>query len=93
MTRHLSHHVSKSFAGSDLWRCFRKKVYINKNNFHYISPICPEATRGQICTKFGTAVDVANVIIYDKFFRNRLRGVDSVKGQNLPFSIDKASRH
>jgi len=29
---------------------------INKNNFCYISPICPECPNGRICTKFGLGV-------------------------------------
>jgi len=41
-----------------------------------------------MCTKFGTAVGVADVITCDKFFSNRLRGVDSVGGRKLPFPID-----
>jgi len=36
-----------------------------------------------ICTKFGTAVGVADVITCDKFFGDRLRSVDSVGGRNL----------
>ena len=56
----------------------------------YISPIRPEAARGRMCTKFGTAV--ANIITCGKFFGDRLRGVHSVGGRKLPFPIDKASR-
>jgi len=37
-----------------------------------------------MCTKFGTAVGVADVITRDKFFGDRLRGVDSVVGRKLP---------
>jgi len=33
-----------------------------------------------MCTKFGTAVGVADVITSDNFFRDQLRGVDSVGG-------------
>ena len=58
----------------------------------YISPICPEAPRRRICTKFGTAVGVADVITTYKFFGDRSRGVDSVGGRKLPSPIDKASR-
>ena len=49
----------------------------------------PEAPRGRICTQFGTAVGVADVIICDKFFGDRLRGVDSVGGENCPFPLTK----
>jgi len=45
-----------------------------------------------ICTKIGTAVEVADVITYDKIFGDRIRGVDSVESQNLPFLTYKASR-
>jgi len=48
-----------------------------KKKFRYISPICTEAPRGRICTKFGTAVGVADVITSSKFFGDRSRGVDS----------------
>ena len=53
--------------------------------------MCPEAPRGRICTKFGTAVGVADVITCDKFFGDRFRGVNSAGGRKLPFPIDKAS--
>ena len=53
--------------------------------------MCPEAPHGWICTLFGTAVGVADVITCDKYFGDRLRGVDSVGGRKLPFPIDKAS--
>ena len=41
---------------------------INKKKFRYISPICPEAPHGRICTKFGRAVGVADVIICNNFW-------------------------
>jgi len=54
--------VAFAFATS----CWWIKVYIlNKEinkNVGYVSPICPEAPRAQMCTKFGTAVWVADVI-------------------------------
>jgi len=40
--------------------------------FAYISPIRPEAPRGRMCTKFGTAIGVADIITYDKFLGDRL---------------------
>jgi len=50
----------------------------------YISPICPETPHGRIFTKFCTAVEVVDVhvITRDKYFSDRLRGVDSV-GSNI----------
>ena len=49
---------------------------------------------GRICTKFGKAIGVADVITCDKFLADRLRGVDYVGGggRKLPFPIDKPSR-
>jgi len=40
-----------------------KKVYKNKNNFHYVSPICTEAFHEWTGTKFGIAVGVADIIM------------------------------
>ena len=51
--------------------------------------MCPEAPRGRICTLFGTAVGVADVITCDKYFGDRLRGVDSVGVENCPFPLTK----
>jgi len=45
-----------------------------------MSRICPEASRGRICIKFGFGVVVADVITCDKFFGNRSRGVQFVWG-------------
>jgi len=53
--RRLSHRPSTSGDGSDLWSCLKKGIYKGKNNFRYISPICLDAPRGRICTKFSTA--------------------------------------
>ena len=43
------------------------KMGINRNNLVYISPMCPEALRGRICTQFGTAQllgsPVTNVLV------------------------------
>ena len=57
-----------------------------------ISPIRPEAPRGRMCTKFGTAVGVADVITCDNFFGDRLRGVYSVGGWKFPSPIDYTGR-
>jgi len=78
------------------WRvwpvCEFPKRGINKNNYGYISTMYPEAPRGRMCTWFGTAIGVADIITCDRSFGDRLRGVDSVWGLKLPFPIDKASR-
>jgi len=41
-----------------------------------------------LCTKFGTAVGVTDIITCDKFFGDWLKGVDYVGGRKLPFLID-----
>ena len=51
--------------------------------------MCPNAPRGRMCTEFGTAVGVADLITCDKLFGDQLRGIDSVGGRKLPFPIDK----
>jgi len=38
----------------------------------YISPVRPESSLRRMCTKFGTAVGVADIINGDKFFGDRL---------------------
>ena len=45
-----------------------------------------------MCTKFGTGVEVSDVINCDKCSGDRLRGVDSAGGRKLLFLIDKTSR-
>ena len=45
-----------------------------------------------MCTQFGIAVGVADVITCDKLVGDRLRHFESVVGRKLPFPIDKASR-
>jgi len=46
-----------------------------------------------ICTKFCTLGRLSDVITCFKFCVDRLRGFGSVRGRNLPFSIDLAGRH
>ena len=50
-----------------------------RNNFYYISPICPEASSGWICTKYGLRGPLADIIQCDKFFVDRFRGFDFVR--------------
>jgi len=68
----------------------RKKVQINKNNnnFCYISPVCPKASSGLICTKFGIRVPVADIINCAKFFVDRLRGIDFVWVEVCLFELE-----
>ena len=67
-----------------------KNVYINKKSQKcYISPICAEAPRERICTKFGIGRSLPDIITCANFYiKNRFRGFDSLGGRNLPFSID-----
>ena len=57
--------------------CLRKKG-INKNNFCYISPICPEDLSGWICTKFSIGSPLADVINCAEFFFDWFMGIDFV---------------
>jgi len=41
---------------------------------------------------FGAGIGVANTITRGKVFGDMWRAVDSVRGQNVPFPINKASR-
>ena len=51
--------------------------------------MCPEAPCGLICTSFGTAVGIADVITCDNFFDDRLR-VSILWGvENCPFPLTK----
>jgi len=59
----------------------------NKKERPYISRILPGAPLGPICTNFGLRVRLVDVINYAKFYRNRLRGSDSMSGQNLTIPI------
>jgi len=54
-----------------------------------ISPIYPEAPRGRICTKFGTAVGAADIITSTNLFGDRSRGVDSVGVENCHLPLTK----
>jgi len=53
----------------------------------YISRISPGAPVRPIGTNFGLRVRVVDVINCAKLYRNRLRGLDSMSGQNLTISI------
>ena len=55
-------------------------------------PLCPEAPRGWICTKFSLWGPLADVINCAEFCCSRLMGFDSVRGQNSPSPIDLAGR-
>jgi len=59
--------------------CLKRGIN-KKHNINNISPIFPEAPYGQISSKFCAAVEVVDEITCDRFFRDRLRYVDSVGG-------------
>jgi len=53
--------------------------------FAYISPICREATLGQIYIKFCMRGHLADIINRAKFYLNQIRGFDSVGVEFLAF--------
>ena len=59
----------------------------NKKERPYISRISPGAPLKPIGTNFGLRVRLVDVINYAKFYRNRLRGLDSISGQSLTIPI------
>jgi len=59
----------------------------NKKERPYISRISPGAPLRPIGTNFGLRVRLVDVINCAKFYRNRLRGFDSVRGRSLTFPI------
>ena len=66
-------------------------AYVANKRLH-ISPICPEAHSGWICTKFGLVSSLADIINCAEFCCSRLRGFDSVGGQNSPSRVNLAVR-
>ena len=62
----------------------KKKI---KKERPYISRILPGAPLRPIGTNFGLRVRLVDVINCAKFYRNRLRGLDSMSGQSLTISI------
>ena len=65
----------------------------NKKERPYISRISPGAPLWPIGTNFGLRVCLVDVINCAKFYRNRLRSLDSVRGRSLPISIGLRCRH
>jgi len=55
---------------------------------HYISRICPDAALRSIGTYFGLSVRLVDVINCAKFYRNRLRSLDSVRVEFWRFPLD-----
>jgi len=76
--------------------CFSRRVREknkNKKERPYISRISPGAPLGPICTNFWLRVRLEDIINCAKFYRNRLRGLDSMSGQNLTIPIGLRYRH
>jgi len=69
-------------------RRVREKINQNKKNIRpYIWRICPDAPLGSISANFGLRVRLVDIINSAKFYRNRLRGFDSVRGRIWPFPL------
>ena len=60
---------------------------IKKSKVLYFTYL-PRSPRGPICTKFGIGCRLPDIITCAKFFVDRFKGFDFVRGQNLPLSID-----
>jgi len=78
----------KSIHGSVTCRLIKEKKVINKNNFCYISPICPEAPNEWICTKFGIGGPLTDIINCANFFVDWFRGIDFVGVEICPIGIE-----
>ena len=59
----------------------------NKKERPYISRMSPGATLRPIGTDFWLRVRLVDIINCAKFYRNRLRGLDSMSGQSLTIPI------
>ena len=60
----------------------------NKKERPYISRISPGAPLRPIGTNFGLRVRLVDIINCAKFYRNQLRGLDSVGIEVWPFPLD-----
>ena len=65
----------------------------NKKTSCYISRIRPDVTLRPIGTILGLLVRLMDVINCAQFYRNRLRGLDYVRGHNLTFPIGLRCHH
>jgi len=79
----------KTYAGDSIIP--RESFRGDKKFFVIFHPFAHKPPHRRICTKFGAAVEAADVITCTKFFGDRSRGVYSVGGRKLPSPIDKAS--
>jgi len=61
-----------------------------KSRKRYISPICGEAPRKRIFTKFCASGNILDIIICANFGVEKLRGLGNTRGQILEFFIEMA---
>jgi len=64
-----------------------EKINQNKKDKVYISRICPDAPLRSIGTNFGLRVRLVDIINCAEFYRNRLRGFDSMRRRSLTIPI------
>jgi len=69
-----------------------EEIKIKTKQRPYISRISPGAPLRPIDTSFGLRVRLVDVINCAKFYRNRLRGLDSVRGRSLTIPIGMRCR-
>jgi len=78
-----------------MWAILRQNVgHFNRRvrgkklkNWCYISRTWPDVPLHPICTNFGLRVRLVDIINCAKLYRNRLRGLDSLRGQILTIPI------
>jgi len=73
-------------------RRVRGKIKQNKKDKAYISRISPDAPLRPIGTNYGLRIRLVDVMNCAEFYRNRLRGFDSVRGQILTIPIGMRCR-
>jgi len=88
IARNLSHGRQNPPTGNFSMRVREKvKNKIKIKDRPYISRIWPGAPLPPICTNFGLRVRLVDIIDCAKFYRNRLKGLDSVRGRSLTIPI------
>jgi len=75
------------YTGHFSRRVLGKNKNKNKKERPYISSISPGASLRPIGTNFGLRVRLVDIMNCVKFYRNGLRGVDSVRGRSLTIPI------
>jgi len=85
-TRVLSH-IAREIPCTGYFSIRVREKNKNKKERPYISRISPGAPLRPIGTNFGLRVRLVDVINCAKFCCNRLKGLDSMSGQNLTIPI------